>query len=381
MIEKQDGRSVEVRSIDESVYPVTARQRAMYDAAESLVEVFGQFDTSSGPDGAHYVAQSPFAADGLICANCVYFEGGRGCELVAAPPEGIDPNGICKLWLIPGDLVSETASVVEEPPMRSARLTDNLCRSLAMPSAAQIRTESDGNTLFGHFAVFDQWTRIDSQYEGTFLERIAPGAFADTLTNRGSSIRVLYDHGKDPSIGNKPLGVPMVLSEDRTGAYYEVQLFDTDYVNELRPALEAGQLGASFRFSVVAETWTTPTAPTAHNPDMLDERTITGAHLWEFGPVTFPAYDSATAGVRSSTDEFMRALSDPSFVVRLSDRLGPNVVEQMVESLPNDVRNDSNPSSSNPGSSADGNGRTLTSETVTLTSVALTELTRRKGQK
>lgn len=38
------------------------------------------------------------------------------------------------------------------------------------------------------------------------------------------------------------------------------------------------------------------------NPDALPERTIRSAQVFEFGPVTFPAYVGATAGIRSPTD-------------------------------------------------------------------------------
>jgi HK97 family phage prohead protease len=102
---------------------------------------------------------------------------------------------------------------------------------------------TDGNTMVGHFAVFDRWTEIDSFFEGQFMERIAPGAFADTFRARKNQIRVLYDHGSDPSIGNKPLGVPKVMREDKTGAYAEVEMFDAPYAQDLKPAIRAGQLG------------------------------------------------------------------------------------------------------------------------------------------
>lgn len=212
--------------------------------------------------------------------------------------------------------------------------TDNLVRALHVSEAARLRNEDDGNTLVGHFAVFNQWTEINSMFEGRFLERVAPGAFAETFAQRGDSIRVLYDHGHDPSIGNKPLGVPTTLTEDKRGAYYEVDLFDTEYVRELKPAIEAGQLGASFRFRVTAEQWATPARSTKSNPDRLDERTITGIELYEFGPVTFPAYDQATAGLRSRTDEFHDMLTDPMFVARFTERVGIEVAERVIATLP-----------------------------------------------
>ena len=172
-------------------------------------------------------------------------------------------------------------------------------------------------------------------FEGDFLERIAPGAFKDTFKARGDQIRVLYDHGADPMIGNKPLGAPDVLREDKTGAYYEVSLFDSSYVNDLKPAIRSGQLGASFRFKVTGETWAIEPEATRDNPKMLDERTITGVDLYEFGPVTFPAYPDASAGLRSRTDEFIEHfLNDPQFVARFKERAGPAVVEQIRASLP-----------------------------------------------
>jgi HK97 family phage prohead protease len=92
--------------------------------------------------------------------------------------------------------------------------TDNLLRAAAWDRAASIDEDADGRTMFGHFAVFNDWTEIDSTYEGRFLERIMPGAFADTFDAKGDTIRVLYDHGRDPQIGNKPLGQVLALRED-----------------------------------------------------------------------------------------------------------------------------------------------------------------------
>lgn len=182
-----------------------------------------------------------------------------------------------------------------------------------------------GNTIFGHFAVFNVWTEIHSWFEGNFLERVAPGAFAEAFqpANRGQ-IRLMFEHGNDPQIGNKPLGAFSVLREDKVGAYYEAELFDTDYVSQLKPALAAGQLGASFRFSVLDEEWVTPTKATAWNPGMLDERTIKRVKLYEGGPVVWGAYPDATAGLRSTTDEFVDRLArDADFVARFIERVGP----------------------------------------------------------
>lgn len=83
-------------------HELNSRQEMQYELIEQVVDTFGKFDKTSGANGAHYVAESPFAEDGSICANCSFYRGPRGCELVEGD---IDPNGICKLWIIPGDLI------------------------------------------------------------------------------------------------------------------------------------------------------------------------------------------------------------------------------------------------------------------------------------
>lgn len=93
-------------SIEESAYPATPRQVAQYEALEGIVEIHGQYDQSSGSEGAHYVAESPFAGEGLMCQNCYFYEGPVGCEVVSGE---IAPGGICKLWIIPEDLIAASA--------------------------------------------------------------------------------------------------------------------------------------------------------------------------------------------------------------------------------------------------------------------------------
>ena len=168
------------------------------------------------------------------------------------------------------------------------------------------------------------------------MERIAPGAFADTIAERGDRIKVLFDHGQDPTLGNKPLGTIESLSEDAIGAAYEVRLIDTPYNRDfIIPAARANLLGASFRFRVTAEEWDNEPTASRSNPAKLPERTITGAEVFEFGPVTFPAYDAASAAVRCGTDRFIDSLTnDPRFVARMIERVGVNTVEQIIAGLP-----------------------------------------------
>lgn len=160
--------------------------------------------------------------------------------------------------------------------------------------------ESEGPVMAGYFAVFDQWTEIKSYYEGNFLERFAKGAFKKTIRDNRESMRVLFQHGYDHAIGDKPLGPIEELREEDEGAYYEVPLLDASYVrDEVLPGLEKELYGASFRFRVIREEIDEEPDPSDDNPHGLPERTIKEAEVLEFGPVTFPAYDGASAGVRS----------------------------------------------------------------------------------
>lgn len=97
------------------------RQFAMYEFYEKLAEEFGMFDQGIGANGAHYVAESPFASEGMVCSNCVLFEGGRKCEAVEGD---IAPNGICKLWVIREDLLQvEPTEIAQRVEVRKVDLS------------------------------------------------------------------------------------------------------------------------------------------------------------------------------------------------------------------------------------------------------------------
>lgn len=183
---------------------------------------------------------------------------------------------------------------------------DELYRSLR--PALELREATDDDQpdgppiLYGHFARFNEWTEIDSWFEGRFLERIAPGSFRKTM--REGQPKVLFNHGRDTTMGGQILGDIEVMREDDEGAYYEVRLFD-GLPELLLEGLRSGLYGASFRFRVLREELVQEPKRSDHNPQGLPERTIKEVELHEFGPVTFPAYATATAGVRSITDHII----------------------------------------------------------------------------
>lgn len=173
--------------------------------------------------------------------------------------------------------------------------------------------DDDGLTLTGYAAVFDSPTRIDSMFEGTFDEVIAPGAFKRTLSARKPVLQ--FDHGSHPMIGGMPLGRYDTLREDAHGLYVEARLSDNWMIQPVRDAIRDGAItGMSFRFSV---------------PEGKDEwqdrrgavrlRTIREVKLYEAGPVVFPAYDSTSVDVRAR--RFAAELADPDFRAELARAL------------------------------------------------------------
>lgn len=80
------------------------RQRIMYEFYELIAKKMGKWSQDTGPDGAHYAEENPFGKDGMKCINCSFFQGGNRCEVVTGE---IDPEAICKLWIIRKDLLKE----------------------------------------------------------------------------------------------------------------------------------------------------------------------------------------------------------------------------------------------------------------------------------
>lgn len=198
---------------------------------------------------------------------------------------------------------------------------DGLVRALA-PNDIELRAASEGGMpkLYGYMMRFNEWTEIDSIFEGRFLERIAPGAAKKSLAEN-RSMRILFNHGRDPHVGEKPLAEPRLVEVGEGLRYDEPELFDTTYNRDLVPGLEGGQYGSSFKFRSVREEIDEEPERSDYNPDGIPERTVTELKLYEGGPVTFPAYEGSVTGARSLTDHFfIDALkADPTRSQELDD--------------------------------------------------------------
>lgn len=166
-------------------------------------------------------------------------------------------------------------------------------------SDAQVRAAADSQVMVLRFSAFGVWYEINSWYEGRYLERVLPGAFTKTIVERGDRVKIFFNHGFDMYIDEKILGRPDILEERTDGVYAEVPMLDTSYNRDLIPGLRIGGYGSSFMFNVLDELWNYEPEPSDHNPDGLPERSILQVRLFECGPVTWPANEAATAGMRS----------------------------------------------------------------------------------
>jgi phage head maturation protease len=102
-------------------------------------------------------------------------------------------------------------------------------------------------------------------------------------------------------LGRQILGGIRTLREDREGAYYEVELFDGIPALILN-GLKRAAYGASFQFTVLSQDFNPRARKSAHNPRGIPERTINEAKVYEFGPVSFPAYEGTTAKIGSTAN-------------------------------------------------------------------------------
>ena len=89
---------------DENMGTLSTRQEAQFAALDKVEDLLGPWDQGEGANGAHYVPASPWADRGIRCGNCIaYMDPAYACHWVAGR---IEPEGICKLWIIPENLIT-----------------------------------------------------------------------------------------------------------------------------------------------------------------------------------------------------------------------------------------------------------------------------------
>lgn len=138
----------------------------------------------------------------------------------------------------------------------------------------------------GYAAVFD----TDADIGGYFIERIAPGAFAEAIGR--DDVVFVFNHDQATVMARTSAG-NLMLEEDDRGLRIAAELSTEDMdVQRVAAKMRAGNLSKmSFAFFADLEEWDDrPETPI---------RTIKRASLVDVSVVTTPAYDATDIGLRS----------------------------------------------------------------------------------
>lgn len=154
------------------------------------------------------------------------------------------------------------------------------------------RSEGESSRITGYAAVFYRAGEPGTEFRifDDVVERIAPGAFDDTL--KTADVRGLFNHDANQILGRSSSGT-LRLSVDSRGLKFEIDTPDTTVGRDVKTLLERGDItGSSFAFI--------PTSTTYERADNGDIVLIRNAvKLVDVGPVTFPAYTGTEASARS----------------------------------------------------------------------------------
>lgn len=154
-------------------------------------------------------------------------------------------------------------------------------------SEFRVEQREDGKKLIrGHAAVFNSETDL-----GWFRERIAPGAFSESIGK--DDVRALFNHDENFILGRNTAGT-LTMREDERGLYVEIDPPDTQVGRDLVTSIERGDISQmSFGFQTIKDSWET------EENAAKDLRTLEKVKLWDVSPVTFPAYQETDVAVRS----------------------------------------------------------------------------------
>jgi HK97 family phage prohead protease len=154
-----------------------------------------------------------------------------------------------------------------------------------------IETPGARPKIRGYAAVFNsrsQTLRTDKGDE--FVETIRPGAFRRAVLE--ADVRGLIDHDSRRILGRRSAGT-MKLWEDDHGLGYEIDAPDTSYARDLLESLRRGDIsGSSFSFATIDDDW-------SEGEGGLAVRELRSVHLFDVGPVAFPAYLTTSATCRA----------------------------------------------------------------------------------
>ncbi len=157
-----------------------------------------------------------------------------------------------------------------------------------------IEERADGEKrIVGLGAVFyDGTPGTEFKLFDDLVERILPGAFDDVL---GDDVRGLFNHDPNQVLGRRTADTLGLTVTDQ-GLQYSITPGDTQVGRDVLEHIKRRDVqGSSFSFTMEGG------EAVFREVDQLTIREIVKiGRLFDVGPVTFPAYDATTTGLRSA---------------------------------------------------------------------------------
>lgn len=176
-------------------------------------------------------------------------------------------------------------------------------RSLKLP--VKLETRDGKQRIEGYAAVFYNASDPGTEYKiyADIVERVMPTAFQEYFASANRDCRGLFNHDPSCLLGREGNG-SMSLAMDARGLSYSIMPPDTQLGRDMVAYLTRGDItGSSFSFRATSVTW-------RELPGGVICREINSVELFDVGPVTFPAYEGTTAGMRSRDVEDVRVQAD-----------------------------------------------------------------------
>ncbi len=179
-------------------------------------------------------------------------------------------------------------------------LTKGAERRQRSVAGLEMRSGDAGAVSFEGYAAVTGVPTTIPDFFGSFDETISRGAFAKTLAEK-DDVRLLLNHDGTPMARTK--SGTLELDEDKKGLHVRADLDDSSpLVQEIASAMRRGDLDQmSIAFQATRQEW---------NHD-YSERFINEAKLFDVSVVTYPAYPTTSASLRSR-------VNDPPLQIRLA---------------------------------------------------------------
>jgi hypothetical protein len=165
-------------------------------------------------------------------------------------------------------------------------------------SRLEIREDGQPPRIEGYGAVYFRAGDPGTEYRlwADTYERIMPGAFDEAVK---ADVRSLFNHDPNIILGrNRGNAATLRLTLDSTGLRYSVEPPQTALIRDqvLEPIRRGDVSGSSFMFRPTKVGW----VEEDRDGRTVDVRELHAVELFEVGPVTFPAYEATSTGVRST---------------------------------------------------------------------------------